>query len=799
MNRRIVGRVSIVVCLLAALAVLIPGSPVYLPELLASSADYEGRSARVWARDLNHPDFQTRSDAIFALGAIGERAGDSAPALAEIMVNDPEPDFRAKAALAISKMGPASRPVIPALAQALKDREPLVRMNAARALFRLGADAKPAVPALIEAVRDERNEARADLFRDTVQELVALTLGRATTGTDDAVPALVESLKAAKTNSARIAICRALGDIGPAAGAALPAIRQQIENQDVELHAAAEKARLKIEGDRPAAARPAETPKVAELPETERQYLWEIEHRGNVLVKYGFARVAAALREADREGLNKLLAQDFAGADLGEPRKIRSVTAFAEVERAEDAGRPAVTLGRESFLTRLLDFRRPFAAAPHVKLALMTLHPQRRGDLSGMWEGRAQLRIAGEHSVTAPAEAVVTLQFETPEPTEETLARTGWLRGAGIVQTITAQAPRYLFAEVGRDRGLNVDRLHDNWTAAVVEPNTGGVYVCDFDRDGYLDMLVTDINGCVLYRGGPGGRFEDVTKAFGLPDPKRPTLHTVAAWIDIDGDGWEDLILGTKIFRNDRGVRFTDVTVQSDLRLPLDALGIVVADYDRDGKLDLYVTRGARSQSGAWAEGTSSNTPGNLLFRNLGNWQFQNVTRASGTGGGGRSSFTAAWLDANNDGWPDLYVGNEFGDGLLLVNKGDGTFAGRPMADHPSDFGTMGLAVGDINNDGLIDVYSANMYSKAGTRVIGNLLPDAYPPALMEKMRRFVAGSQLHLNKGNLAFDQVGAKMQVAAVGWAYGACLADLDGDGFLDLYATAGYVSRDRSKPDG
>jgi hypothetical protein len=111
----------------------------------------------------------------------------------------------------------------------------------------------------------------------------------------------------------------------------------------------------------------------------------------------------------------------------------------------------------------------------------------------------------------------------------------------------------------------------------------------------------------------------------------------------------------------------------------------------------------------------------------------------------------------------------------------------------------MGLAVGDVDNDGRIDIYCANMYSKAGTRVIGNLKPDAYPPPVMEKFRRFVAGSQLHLNKGDLAFDHVGAQKQLAAVGWAYGPVLADLDGDGFLDVYATAGYMSRDRDKPDG
>src|SRR5262249_31727839 len=167
--------------------------------------------------------------------------------------------------------------------------------------------------------------------------------------------------------------------------------------------------------------------------------------------------------------------------------------------------------------------------------------------------------------------------------------------------------------------------------------------------------------------------------------------------------------------------------------------------------------------------------------------------------GGHPSTFTAAWLDANNDGWPDLYVPNEFGDGGLLVNQHDGTFSEHPPADRPPHFGSMGLARGDVDNDRHIDISSPNMASKAGTRVIGNLAPDAYPPAVLEKMRRFVAGSQLHLNKGGLKFDQVGKSMQVAGVGWAYGACLADLDNDGWLDLYATAGFISRDRDEPDG
>jgi hypothetical protein len=175
------------------------------------------------------------------------------------------------------------------------------------------------------------------------------------------------------------------------------------------------------------------------------------------------------------------------------------------------------------------------------------------------------------------------------------------------------------------------------------------------------------------------------------------------------------------------------------------------------------------------------------------------VTESSGAGGGNRSSFTAAWLDANNDGWPDLYVINEFGDGVLLINNGKGGFTEHALSDRSTDFGSMGLAVGDVDNDGNIDIYSANMYSKAGNRVFGNVRPGIYPQHVMDKFRLMVAGSELHLNKGGLKFEQVGKKMQVAAVGWPYGACLADLSSRGWLDIYAGCGFMSRSRTEPDG
>jgi hypothetical protein len=242
-----------------------------------------------------------------------------------------------------------------------------------------------------------------------------------------------------------------------------------------------------------------------------------------------------------------------------------------------------------------------------------------------------------------------------------------------------------------------------------------------------------------------------------------------------------------------------DYTSRTNFRIPSASVGIIAADYDRDGKVDLYIARTGTKFNSSWVGGTTINHEGNILLRNLGNWKFEDVTKKSGTWGGGRTTFSAAWFDANNDGWPDLYVIHEFGNGVLLVNQKDGTFREVPLTKEPCDFGSMGLVAGDIDNDDRIDLYLCNMFSKAGLRVIGNIPPEAYPKDVLATIRRFPVGSQLHHNLGGLRFEQLGESLQVHDVGWAYGAALVDLDNDGWLDIFATCGYMSHNRDEPDG
>jgi hypothetical protein len=556
------------------------------------------------------------------------------------------------------------------------------------------------------------------------------------------------------------------------------------------------------------------------IDEPERAYLWDIEHHGLVLSRHGFQRLADALARADAQALLALLAPDFTGQTLQQPREVCIAKDYVQGVRQEDAGHPPVVLNRASFHDRLLEYRRLFARPPKVQLALMALAPTVRGDLTSPWQGTCQLRMWGEmpsvgsdpipqaapnrmNAVTpnGPGEVVLYLQYQVPRPTEKKLRQGGWLHSCAITQSQIARSPRFLLREAAAERGIDRRRFHDNWEHGMKGTTTGGVYLCDYDRDGILDMLVVDLNGIALYKGLPDGKFVDVTQEVGLPwrllDPVGANL--VAAFVDLDGDGWEDLILNKRIYRNEGGQRFQDVTHLSNLRLQGDISGIAVADYDRDGRLDLYVARLGPSKASSWLDGKCGGHGGNLLFRNQGNWQFEEVAVASGATGGDRSTFTAIWFDANNDGWPDLYVLNEFGNGVLLINQGNGTFREQALVSGPGDFGSMGATAGDIDNDGNIDLYVANMYSKAGRRVIGNLAPGTYSDGLMATLRSFVAGSQLHRNRGNLQFEQLGQKYQVAAVGWAYGPALVDLDNDGWLDLYATAGFVSQNRQEPDG
>lgn len=540
------------------------------------------------------------------------------------------------------------------------------------------------------------------------------------------------------------------------------------------------------------------------LEEEQRKFIWDVEHEVLVVNGFWFKDLSKALAKGDEQALSSFLAANFSGHALNKPTETAMKNDFAEVVRHEDSGEPARALTSSQFVAQLMEYRRIFAKEPKVAIKAKNLCPVVRQEYEGEWEGTALFRLCGETEGGGPAEVLGALTYRIAHPLKEHDQK-GWLFAAGLTQSQVSKGKHYLLKDVTLERGVDSTQFYDDWKSSNKNPFTGGVYLCDFNRDGIPDMLVTDtVNTIALFKGLPDGRMVDVTAEMGLPTApsffhKSPYVSMASTWIDIDGDGWEDLILLGHVYRNDKGKGFVDYTAKTNLRMPPAANNIAVADFDKDGKVDLYITRPGIAKAASWLDGHSGQGEGNQLWRNLGNWQFANVTESAKAAGGNRSTFSAVWFDANNDGWPDLYVPNEFGNGVLLLNQKNGTFKEQALAPGANDFGTMGISCGDINNDGHIDLFMANMFSKAGTRIIGNLKPGTYSDEIMAKFKRMVAGNQLYLNRGDLKFDPLGKELAVHDVGWAHGPNLIDLDNDGFLDIFCTTGFVSVNRNEPDG
>jgi hypothetical protein len=488
---------------------------------------------------------------------------------------------------------------------------------------------------------------------------------------------------------------------------------------------------------------------------------------------------------------------------------IKLANEFTTASRFIDNNADYSLLDRTGFINWLLDKRAIFEGIPQTKIRLKSLAPVTREKLDGEWVGVFQLRMWGETRNSGPGEIILYFEIQLDEPIEKEIQEGGWIKSSKLIKSKIAFSDNYLMRETAFEWGIKTDMMHDNWNhgPASTHASTGGVYACDYNRDGIVDLLVNDLalyRGYVLYRGDGGGDFSDVTMEVELPPLNNISLAAIA---DLDGDGWEDFILGPGlIFQNLEGKKFQNVSDLSNLtdianlRKTEKVTGVTFADYDHDGNIDIYVFRASSvPKEGSWIRGKVSDELGNQLLRNIGGWTFEDVTEKLNATGGSRSVFSTIWWDANSDGWQDLYVIHEFGNGILLVNNNGKGFTEHQLTDGSADFGSMGVTFGDFDNDGFPDLYVASMYSSAGKRVIGNLRPDAYPTALMLELNRMVAGSQLYHNLGGLQFEQVGSDYDVDQVGWAYGPAMVDLDNDGWLDIYATAGFISKTRDKPDG
>jgi hypothetical protein len=242
-----------------------------------------------------------------------------------------------------------------------------------------------------------------------------------------------------------------------------------------------------------------------------------------------------------------------------------------------------------------------------------------------------------------------------------------------------------------------------------------------------------------------------------------------------------------------------------------DLMSLSAADYDQDGRLDLYVctywrngSAGPESESRGVVTGRfvyhDSNVGGyNSLFRNettdQGKWNFREVTAEVGLdSNNGRWSLAAAWEDYDNDGDQDLYVANDFGRNCLYRNNGGKFVDVAGEADVEDSASGMAVTWGDYNRDGWMDVYISNMFSSAGNRITfqEQFKPNA-SPEVRTRLQRFARGSTLLKNLDNGPFEDVSEEAGVARARWAWGTSFIDINNNGWEDLAVANGNITGD------
>ena len=387
-------------------------------------------------------------------------------------------------------------------------------------------------------------------------------------------------------------------------------------------------------------------------------------------------------------------------------------------------------------------------------------------------------------------------------PLDETRSRSAKPWFEDIAPHAFARAPSYTEQML---RGVDDWRTVLDGACGIDIYGHNGVSVGDIDGDGFDDLYVCQPAGLPnrLYRNRGDGTFEDITESSGVGLLENTAC---AIFADFDNDGRQDLIVvratGPLLFLNQGGGKF---------RLKPDAFqfanppqgtftGAAAADYDRDGWLDIYFClyayyQGTDQYKYPTPYYAAENGPPNFLLRNNRDGTFRDVTAQSGLNQNNtRYSFCCGWGDYNRDGWPDLYVVNDFGRKNLYRNNGDGTFTDIAPQAGVEDVGAgMSVCWFDYDNDGLEDLYVADMWTAAGERISTQEIFQRDAPARGPRLVSQTRHGQFAFAKSRRR-NISGLHRVSAAAGmgrWSWSSDAWDFDHDGFPDLYIANGMLS--------
>ena len=360
------------------------------------------------------------------------------------------------------------------------------------------------------------------------------------------------------------------------------------------------------------------------------------------------------------------------------------------------------------------------------------------------------------------------------------------------------------FVDVAKESGLHEKTIYggEHKNKYLLETTGCGAAFFDYDQDDWVDIFL--VNGwrlegfpkgeepvCHLFKNNRDGTFIDVTAKSGLG---RSGWGQGCCVGDYNNDGWNDLFISyygqNVLYRNNGNGSFTEVTKEAGLLQPKLRWnsGCAFVDYDRDGHLDLFVgnyidfdvkTAPLPEDAGCAYKGitVACGPPGllggkNILYHNNGNGTFTDVSQKAGMWDTiGNYALSVAVGDMDNDGWPDIYVANDSTAAAYYQNQKDGTFkdvaieAGVAYSPDGKPQAGMGVAIGDFNRDGLLDIVKTNFAGDTDS---------------------------LYMNLGDGTFEDhtylSGLGVNTRFLGWGVG--FLDMDNDGWLDILISNGHV---------
>lgn len=371
-------------------------------------------------------------------------------------------------------------------------------------------------------------------------------------------------------------------------------------------------------------------------------------------------------------------------------------------------------------------------------------------------------------------------------------------RAISILLTTMLSSAQVQFTDVTKAAGIqfthNSGRAGKRW---LPETMGAGCIFFDYDGDGWPDIFLVNSKDWTpkgrkstgaLYHNNRNGTFTNTTVGSGL-DVEIFGMGVASA--DYDNDGREDLYItaleGDRLFHNEGNGKFRDVTAASGIRNAGFPASAVFFDYDRDGKVDLFVANYVQwtAKGDLWCslDGSTKSycTPESYkglpskLYHNLGNGKFADVSEASGLADKNSKSLAAAVLDFDSDGWPDLFVANDTQPNKLYRNNHNGTFTEKGLSAGIA-FGEDGVARGAMGVD-------TGDYDRSGR-----------PHLLIGNFSNQMLG--LYHNEGNGLFVDEAPRSAVgraSLLSLTFGAFFFDFDLDGWLDIFTANGHIEEE------